>query len=135
MEPHHHLRRHVNSPNGITSSVYNSTNATGSKLIIVLLQMFLFQTHYDEINFLVLIVMFMEVVFAYAWLLISCELGERFTAKFDEISFAIDQFKWYSFPISVKRMLPTIMIIAQQATHLDVFGSLTCLRDSFKKVS
>lgn len=86
-------------------------------------------------NSLVLVVMFMEVVCAYGWLLISCELGERFTAKFDEIGYAIDQFKWYSFPIKLKQMLPTAIIIAQQPITLEVFGSLSCLRDSFKKVS
>lgn len=79
--------------------------------------------------------MFMEVACAFGWLLISCELGERFTAKFDEISYIIDQFKFYTFPIELKHMLPTIIIISQQPITLDVFGSVLCLRDSFKKVS
>lgn len=86
-------------------------------------------------NSAVLIVMIMEVACAFGWLLITCELGERFTAKFNEISLFIDQFKWYSFPFQMQRMLPTIAVYAQQPITPEVFGSLTCSRDSYKKVS
>lgn len=77
----------------------------------------------------------MEVLCAFGWLLISCELGERFRAEFDEISDVIDQFKWYSFPNKVQQRLSTIIFIAQLPVALEVFGSISCQRESFKNVS
>lgn len=103
------------------------------KLILLLIYP-LFQSHH-ETNSLILIVMVMEVLCAFGWLLTSCEIGERFESKFNEIGNVIDQFKWYSFPIEVQQMLPIIILITQQPVTLEVFGSISCLRESFKKVS
>lgn len=65
---------------------------------------------------------------------ITCELGEKMSDAFVEINFTIDQFNWYLFPIDIKRMLPIIMANAQQPVTLEFFGSISCIRDVFKKV-
>lgn len=66
---------------------------------------------------------------------IACELGERSTGAFDEISDIIYQFDWYLLPAEIQQMLPSIIHFAQQPVDLVCFGSITCSRESFKKVS
>lgn len=63
------------------------------------------------------------------------ELGQRLTNAFDEIGYSLEQFDWYLFPMEFKRILPMIMVIAQQPVELECFGSIKCSRIVFKKVS
>lgn len=67
--------------------------------------------------------------------LIPCELGERLTGAFGGICDEIENFNWYAFPIKVQRMLPVILIDAQEPVVLKCFGSISCVRDVFKRVS
>lgn len=82
-----------------------------------------------------MIVMSVEVVCVFGLLFFTCETGERFKTGFDDISDEIDQFSWYAFPTEVKRLLPIIILIAQQPVAVECFGSIMCLRESFRKVS
>lgn len=66
---------------------------------------------------------------------IICELGQRMNNDFHEIHNTIDRLDWYLFPIKIQRMLPTIIANAQQPILLECFGSITCTRETFKKVS
>lgn len=66
---------------------------------------------------------------------VACELGHRITDAFDRIDFTIDQLDWYLFPIEVKRVLPMIIVSAQQPVSVGCFGSIVCIRDVFKNVS
>ena len=72
--------------------------------------------------------------FALALVFIACELGQRMSDEFEGIDFTIDQFDWYLFPIEIKRMLPTIIAVAEQPVSLECFGSITCVREVFRKV-
>lgn len=47
----------------------------------------------------------------------------------------MDEFDWYLFPSEIQRMLPIIMMYAQQPVGIACFGSTTCNRDTFKYVS
>lgn len=47
----------------------------------------------------------------------------------------IDALDWYIFPIEMQKMLPTILIEAQQLVALECFGSILCSREVFKQVS
>lgn len=76
-----------------------------------------------------------EVLCAFGFVFIICELGERFTAKYDDISVVINQFNWYLFPTEVKRILPITILSAQQPVTIDCFGSFMCVRTTFKSVS
>lgn len=79
--------------------------------------------------------MILESICAFGLVGYSCEIGERLTSEFDEISDTIDKLIWYKFPMEVQRILPTIILIAQQELAIECFGSILCLRISFKSVS
>lgn len=74
-------------------------------------------------------------VVAFILIFIACELGQRMTDAFDEISLEIDQFNWYLFPRDLQRTLLTIIPIAQQPVLLECFGNKDCTRETFKSVS
>ena len=65
---------------------------------------------------------------------VICELCQQISNAFEEFNDMIGQFKWYLFPVKVQRILPTIIINAQQPVYLDCFGSIACNRDTFKRV-
>lgn len=64
-----------------------------------------------------------------------CEIGERVSGAFVEICDVFDELNWYMLPIEIQRILPTILINAQQPVTLICFGSITCARDTFKRAS
>lgn len=64
-----------------------------------------------------------------------CEFGERISFAFYKINIALDRFKWYRLPKEVQKMLPIIMIAAQEPVQLNIFGSVACNRITFKEVS
>lgn len=68
-------------------------------------------------------------------LFLVCELCQRASDAFEEINDIIGAFDWYLFPDEINRLLPTIIILAQQTVMIDCFGSLGCNRDAFKRVS
>lgn len=65
---------------------------------------------------------------------VLCEFGEKVGAVFEEISIAVDQLNWYLFPIGTRKLLPTVLIVAQEPVGLDIFGSISCNRRTFKEV-
>ena len=64
-----------------------------------------------------------------------CEFGQQLSGKFEEINVVYDQFTWYSFPFNVQKMLPMIMLNAQQWVGFECFGTIPCDRETFKKAS
>lgn len=83
-------------------------------------------------------VMLFEAVFcgflAIMLVFTACELGQRISDAFSSINDALDQFHWYLLPIDVQRILPTIIINAQQPLVVRCFGNVPCERETFKKV-
>ena len=73
-------------------------------------------------------------MYAFGAVFISCELCQKVSDGCEEFNDQIGQFKWYSFPIGIKRILPIIMIHTQQPTVFECFGSIICNRDTFKQV-
>lgn len=65
---------------------------------------------------------------------IICELGQRLSNAFDEIPDTIVDFEWYLFPPGIQRILPTILLAAQQPVYLECFGSISGTRETFKNV-
>lgn len=65
---------------------------------------------------------------------VLCEFGERVNAVFDEISIAVDQLRWYLFPLGTQKMLPTVLVVASEPVKLSMFGSIDCNRRTFKEV-
>lgn len=64
-----------------------------------------------------------------------CEIGERVSGAFDEICSAIEELNWYMLPNRLQKVLPSILINAQQPVALKCFGSIFCARDTFKRAS
>lgn len=64
-----------------------------------------------------------------------CEFGERMSEPFEKIDDAIDQLDWYTFPNEIKRMLPIIIMNVHETVDISAFGSISCSRETFKKVS
>lgn len=86
-------------------------------------------------NFLVLVKIVLQVVFAFGVLFCVCEIGQRVNIAYDECGQMIDEFKWYSFPAEIQRMLPMIINFVQQPIEIKCFGTTACDREAFKYVS
>lgn len=74
-----------------------------------------------------------EVSWAFGLVFISCELAEKMSNAFEEICETFDQLDWHSFPFKVQKMLPLIMLNAQQWVGFECFGMIPCDRETFKK--
>lgn len=77
----------------------------------------------------------LELFWTYAIAFATCECGHRVEDAFDAINNEIVQLNWLRFSINIKRILPIFIIDVQQPVQLDVFGSFSCGRVEFKKVS
>lgn len=54
---------------------------------------------------------------------------------FGEVGDGIDDFDWYAFPLEMQKIVPLLMIYAQEPVAIECFGSIACVRDVFKRVS
>lgn len=75
-----------------------------------------------------------EVFYSFCVVFIACELGERLMSEFEDIDYVICQFDWYLLPAEVQKIIPTIIINAQQAVCIECFGSTNTNREAFQKV-
>lgn len=71
---------------------------------------------------------------AFGVVFVVCELSERMSTAFDDISDLVQQLDWYLFTIQLKLVLPTVIAFAQQSVDFPSFGSFSSNRDTFKKV-
>lgn len=78
--------------------------------------------------------MLLEVLYAFGIVFIVCELSQRIINAFGKINDIIDGFDWYLFPVEIQRILPVVIVNAQPMA-IQYFGSLSCSREAFKKVS
>lgn len=65
---------------------------------------------------------------------IACELGERACEMFGSVDGTVAEIDWYLYPIEIKRILPVIMITTQKDIYIELFGSITASRETFKRV-
>lgn len=63
-----------------------------------------------------------------------CDFGESVSGRYASISENIYQSNWYLFPFDVQRLLPIIMISAQQPIILRGLGNVLYTREAFKNV-
>lgn len=94
----------------------------------------IFQLNHDS-NPTMLIMLVVEAFYAFGVIFVICELCQRVSDRFEESNDTMEKFDWISFPIEVQRMLPIVIISAQQSTQFKVFGSTVCCRESFQKAS
>lgn len=75
------------------------------------------------------------VCWSFGLVFLVCGIGEQLTCEFNQINNTLIQLEWYSFPFELQRTLPTILYNVQKSIHLECFGSQTCSREVFRKVS
>lgn len=75
-----------------------------------------------------------EASYTFAILFGACEFCQRINNAFSEIDNVIGQINFYRFPIKIIRMLPIILMAAQQPVGFKCFGSIWCSRETFEKV-
>lgn len=93
--------------------------------------MLFFQLEHD---FIFLFVMGFYGLYSFGIVFIACEFGQYVSGVFEEIEDDIEVFDWYLFPHELQRMLPMILIVTQKPLQLKFFGSISLLREYFKKV-
>lgn len=76
-----------------------------------------------------------ELVCSFTLLLLACELAGRLSYRFENVNDLIDQFDWYAFPLEMQKILPVMMMNAQQPVEVKSFGSIASNRETFRKVS
>lgn len=81
-----------------------------------------------------LAILSIQVFGAFFFLLVTCEFGGRITTAHDEIDSVMLQSSWYRFPVEVKKILPTVILIVQKEIALHGIGSVVCSRESFQRV-
>lgn len=89
----------------------------------------------EEISTVIILVSLLCGFWAIVMVFFACEMGQQYSYAYDEIDGAINQLNWYLFPMKLQRMLPTIMMNMQQPFEIMCFGSTTCNRETFKRVS
>lgn len=71
---------------------------------------------------------------SFAILFVFCELGERVNGGFNQINEVFNQFDWHLLPIEVRKNVHVIMAGTQISVTFNTLGSITCVREVFKKV-
>lgn len=85
-----------------------------------------------------MVLMFQSVLYGFCGVVlvfVACEMLQRFSNAFGEIDGEIEQLNWYLLPVDIQRILPTIKLYTQQAVAIEFFGSMSCCREQFQKVS
>lgn len=67
-------------------------------------------------------------------LYLPCEVGQRLTNAFNEITDRFEQLDWNLFPIEIQRLLPTIKMNTHVPIQIDCFGVFDGSREQFKRV-
>lgn len=81
-----------------------------------------------------LVITIAQVIYVFFGVGVACELGERSSGIFDAINDDIGKIDWYLYPIEIKRILPTIMIVTQKPIYVEFFGSQSVSRETFVQV-
>lgn len=87
----------------------------------------------DDLTMLLIIVL--QIFYAFGAMFIACELGQRVNLAFNECSEMIHRFDWYLLPAEIQRLLPLIINFAQQPIDIKCFGSAACDRETTEYVS
>lgn len=108
-----------------------------SRLNLFILNLFLifhkFQSQNIN-NYVVLVSVVFNLIWTLALVFVPCEIGERVRSEFMKLNFTIGQFNWYFFSYEIQKTLPIIIINAQADVLIQWFGSISCVREVFKKV-
>ena len=83
--------------------------------------------------------MLFESIFCGFWALnlvyAVCEFPQRICDEYNGINATLCQIDWHLAPIEIQRMLLIIFLYTQQPLEIQFFGSFSCSREQFKRVS
>lgn len=85
-------------------------------------------------NFVALVSVVFNLFWTLALVFVPCEIGERVRMEFMKLDFTIGQFSWHLFSQDIQKILPIVINNAQQPVLIEWFGSISCIREVFKKV-
>lgn len=66
---------------------------------------------------------------------LACEFGEHLRCAYDKIECEINHLRWYRLSIELRRVLPVIILYAQEPVVMRGLGSVVCSREAFRQVS
>lgn len=66
---------------------------------------------------------------------IACELGQRLSNSFTNVENDLNQVDWYLLPVDQQRIWQMLITYAQEPIAVKFFGSVSCSRLQFRKVS
>ena len=75
------------------------------------------------------------MIWSFLQMFILCQFGEMVNSSFADLNDEFYQLDWYSFPSEFQRMLPTLLMNAQQEVVIKGFLNVLCTRETFKKVN
>lgn len=73
-------------------------------------------------------------LYSFGFLCIVCEIGQNGCDAVNAFDISIGQIDWYSYPIEMQEMLPTIINMAQKPVEFKWFGSMAVDRETVKKI-
>lgn len=76
-----------------------------------------------------------EMFWAFTLIFVVCEFGDNVSYTFSKIDYEALRLDWYSLPVNLWKMVPSVILYAQRPVYIQVFGSTACNRLSFKNVS
>lgn len=95
---------------------------------------FLFEQAFKSGNIMELIRSLMLLSSTYLWIFGFCYFGEQVTSAFNDLHKTVYLCDWYSFPLKIRKFIPTILLNAQQPVHMRGFASFNCTLQTFKTV-
>lgn len=130
MQSHHNLRNNDDSSTTIGSDSWPhfSLDIENTQFVV-----YIFQSS-PVIDPLMLLLGIFAAFFAFGALLLVCDLIERLSNAFMDISDMVHQYDWYAFPVQMQQILLTIFIHINEPVTFKCFGSTTCSRSTFESV-
>lgn len=64
-----------------------------------------------------------------------CFFGDEVTNGFEVINDSVYQCSWNEFPLELQKLLPTMMIIAQNLVYVHGYMNTKCTREVLQKVN
>ena len=117
---------------GIGKSIFGNFLSFVKCCVFVKYHFDLLQSNYHSVMLLESIV---YGVWAVNLVFAVCELGEQLCSNCNGIENEMVQMEWYLFPMKIQKILVPITIYAQKSVEIQFFGSLSCSREQFKRVS
>lgn len=103
------------------------------RLAVIVTCGFSFFQKQNEFDIVALIAI-VEVFFAFVTTFSVCELCQRMTDKFSHVNDALCNIDWYLLPKEMQKMLPIVIMFAQEPFNFEIFGTISSNCELFEKV-